>query len=159
MYRDGMIRLAAVPLTLLMLALSVAACGGDDGPSQEEWARNANEICTDAEKHLQDLGQANSVEQVANQIDTVVDEMQTSVDRLQDLDRPDGEAGEKAQKAVDSIASDIEDKGIPALEDLRDAIRDKDQQAAQQAYQRLQAVETSDSDKLAREAGLKGCAN
>jgi hypothetical protein len=153
-------RFAAAPLTLIVLVLGIAACGGgDDAPTKAEFADDANQICADAEKHLQDLGKATSINEVANQIDKVVDEMQSSVDRLQDLDPPDGEAGATAKKAVDALSSDIEDKGIPALEDLRDAIKDKDQQAAQQAYQRLQAVETTDSEKLARAAGIKGCAN
>jgi hypothetical protein len=154
-------RFAAAPLTLVLLVLGLAACGGDgggDAPSKADFAADANKICTDAEKHLQDLGKATSADQVADQIDKVVDEMQSSVDRLQDLDRPDGNAGEAARKAVDAISSDIEDKGIPALEDLRDAIKDKDQKAAQKAYQRLQAVETTNSTKLARDAGIKGCA-
>ena len=41
------------------------------------------------------------------------------------------------------IQSDIEGKGIPALEDLRDAVKSKDQAAAQKAAQELQAIETT----------------
>ena len=155
-------RFAAAPLTLIVLVLGLAACGGDgggDAPSQEEFAKSADQICTDAEKSLQELGKATSADEVANQLDKVIDETQGSVDKLKDLDRPDGDAGKAADKFVNALQSDIEDKGIPALEHLRDAIKSKDQQAAQKAYQELQSIQTTNSDKLAKAAGVTGCAN
>jgi hypothetical protein len=156
-----MTRLAAGPLTLLLLTVGLAACGGgDDGaPSKAEFASDAAKICSDAQKHLKDLGKPTSTDEIADQIDKVIDETRNSVDKLKDLDRPEGAAGKTAKKFVDALESDIEDKGIPALEDLRDAIKDKDEKAARQAYQRLQAIETTDSDRLARDAGAKACAS
>jgi hypothetical protein len=157
-----MTRFAAAPLTLLVLVLGLAACGGGgggDAPSQEEFAKSADQICSDAEKSLQELGKATSADEVANQLDKVIDETQGSVDKLKDLDRPDGDAGKAAEKFVNALQSDIEDKGIPALEHLRDAIKDKDQAAAQKAYQELQAIETSDSNKLAKAIGANGCSD
>jgi hypothetical protein len=150
-------RFAAAPLTLLLLVVGLVACGGSDAPSKEDFAASAGEICAEAEKQLQELGKANSPDEVADQLDKVIDETQKSVDKLTDLERPEGDAGEAAEKFVNALESDIEDKGIPALEDLRDAIKDKDSAAAQKAYQQLQAIETTDSDKLAREIGAKGC--
>jgi ElaB/YqjD/DUF883 family membrane-anchored ribosome-binding protein len=155
-------RFAAAPLTLILVVLGLVACGGggDDAPSKADFAADANEICKDAEEALQDVGRnASSPDEIADAVDKVIDETQKSVDRLKDLDRPDGAAGEAADKFVDALQSDIEDKGIPALEDLRDALKDNDQQAAQKAARRLQAIETTDSDRLAREAGVKGCAS
>jgi hypothetical protein len=152
-------RFAATPLVLLVLGL--VACGGDgggDAPSKADFAAEANKICTTTEKQLTNLGKASSTDEIADQIDKVIDAMQKSVDQLKDLERPDGAAGETAEKFVNAVDSDIGDKGIPALEDLRDAVKKKDQQAAQKAYQRLQTIETTTSDKLAREAGVKGCA-
>jgi hypothetical protein len=157
-------RFAAAPLTLIVLVLGLVACGGDDGggdaPSKAEFAASADRICNQAEKALQNVGQnANSPEEIAAAVDKVIDETQKSVDKLKDLDLPEGDAGEAAGKFVDALESDIEGKGIPALENLRDALKDKDAQAAQKAAQRLQAIETTNSDKLAREVGAKGCAN
>jgi intergrase/recombinase len=154
-------RFAATPVALLVLVLGLVSCGGDgggDAPSKAEFATQANKICTATEKQLTNLGKAASTDEIADQIDKVIDAMQKSVDQLKDLDRPDGAAGETAEKFVNAVDSDIGDKGIPALEDLRDAIKKKDQQAAQKAYRRLQTVETTTSDKLAQEAGVKGCA-
>jgi hypothetical protein len=152
-------RFAAAPLTLLLLVLGFAACGGDDAPTKADFAASADKICKDAEKALQDLGQPSSPDEVANAVDKVIDETQKSVDELKELERPDGDAGEAADKFVEALETDIEDKGIPALEDLRDALKDGDQEAAQKAAQRLQAIQTTDSDKLAREIGAKGCSD
>jgi hypothetical protein len=152
-------RFAAAPLVLIVLVLGLVACGGDGGaPSKADFAASANKICSTTEKQLTNLGKASSTDEIADQIDKVIDAMQNSVDQLKDLKRPDGAAGETAEKFVNAVDADIGDKGIPALEDLRDAIKKKDQQAAQKAYQRLQTIETTNSDKLAREAGVKGCA-
>ena len=147
------------PLTVLLLALVPVACGGSDAPSKDEFVKNAEQICSDAAKQLNDLGKATTPEEVADQLDKVIDETQKSVDDLSELERPEGDAGKQAQRFVAVLESDIEDKGIPALEKLRDAIKDKDTQAAQQAYQQLAAIETTDSDKLAKQLGADGCAD
>jgi hypothetical protein len=155
-------RFAAAPLTLIVIVLGLVACGGGDGdaPSKADFAASADKICKNAETALQNVGEnAKSPDEVAAAVDKVIDETQKSIDDLQDLEQPDGDAGEAANKFVDALSSDIEDKGIPALEDLRDALKDNDQQAAQQAAQKLQAIETTNSDKLASDVGAKGCAN
>jgi hypothetical protein len=151
-------RFAAVPLTLILLALGVAACGGDDAPSKADFAASAEKICKDAEKQLRGLGESKTRAQVADSIDKAIDATQTSVDELQDLDLPEGEAGDQAQEFVDAIEREI-DKGIPALEDLGEAIKTNDDKAAQEAYGRLQEIQDTESDKLARELGIEGCAN
>jgi hypothetical protein len=158
-------RFAAVPLTLLVLAVALVACGGDgdgggDAPSKAEFAASADKVCAEAETALQNVGKnANSPAEIAAAVDTVIDQTQKSIDKLKALDRPEGDAGEAADKFVNAMSSDIEDKGIPALEELRDALKDNDQAAAQKAAQKLQSIETTNSDKLARAAGANGCAN
>jgi hypothetical protein len=154
-------RFAATPLTLIVLVLGLVACGGGDGdaPSKADFAADADKICKNAETALQGVGQnASSPDEIAAAVDKVIAQTQKSVDELKDLDRPDGDAGEAADEFVDAMRSDIEEKGIPALEDLRDALKKNDQQAAQDAAQKLQAIETADSDKLARAVGAKACA-
>jgi hypothetical protein len=155
-------RLAAAPLTTLVLALGIVACGGggSDAPTKAEFAADADKVCATAEKNLGDIGQnATSRAEIAKAVDTVIDETQKSLDDMKALDRPDGSAGEAADKFVSSLQSDIEDKGIPALEKLRDALKSNDQKAAQKAAQDLQAIDSSDTNKLALAAGAKGCAN
>jgi hypothetical protein len=152
-------RFAAVPLIPVVLVLAVSACGGgDDAPSKAEFAEQAEKICANAEKQLDNIGEnATSPDEIADAVDKVIDQSQSSLDELRDLDRPDGDDGEAADKFVAALERDIEDKGIPALEELRDAVRDNDQAAAQKAAQELQAIETSDTDKLAKDIGADGC--
>ena len=150
-------RFAAAPLILIVLGL--AACGGgDDAPSKADYAADAERICKDAEKELQGLGEGSSADEVAAAIDKAIEKTRSSVDELKELKRPDGATGEQAEEFVNAIESEI-DKGVPALRDLGQAVKDNDQKAAQDAYRRLQEIEDTDTDKLARELGITGCAN
>jgi flavin-binding protein dodecin len=154
-------RFAAVPLTLIVLVLGLVACGGGDSgaPSKADFAANANKICQDADKELQDLAAGSSRAQITQAIDKAIDQTQNSVDKLKALERPDGDAGQAADKFVNAVQTDIEKNGIPVLKDLRDAFKNNDQKAVQKAVQRLQGLETTDSSKLARDIGAKACAN
>jgi hypothetical protein len=155
-----MIRFAAAPLTLIVLAVGLVACGGDDAPSEADFATDAKKICQNAENELQDVAEdASSPDEIAAAVDEVIDETQNSVDELKELDLPEGAAGEEAERFVNALEADIEDKGIPALEDLRDAVKANDQQAAEKAAERLQAIETTNSTKLARKLGIDACAS
>jgi hypothetical protein len=153
-------RFAAAPLALVLAAFGVASCGGGgDAPSKAEFAADANKICAEAEQGLKDLNKSTTPDELADALDKGIDQTQKSVDKLKDLDRPDGAAGETADKFVSALETQIQDKGIPVLEDLRDAIKKNDQKAAQDAYQRLQKIETADANKFARQLGAKGCAD
>jgi hypothetical protein len=152
-------RFAALPLIPVVLVLGFAGCGGgDDAPSKADFAKEAETICENAEKQLDNIGEnAESPDEIASAIDKVIEQSQSSVDELRELERPDGDAGEAAEKFVNALETDIEDKGIPALEELRDAVKANDQQAAQEAAQKLQAIETSNTDELAKDIGASGC--
>jgi ElaB/YqjD/DUF883 family membrane-anchored ribosome-binding protein len=152
-----MTRLAA--LLLGLLALGMADCGGDDAPSREDFADRANEICRDAERVLEDVGEkAETPEEIANAVDRVIEESRNAVDELGELERPEGEAGETAERFVDSTRKEIEDRGIPALEDLRDAVENEDQQAVEDASQRLKEIDTDESNRAADDLGANACA-
>jgi hypothetical protein len=152
-----MIRLATILFGVL--AFGLAACGGDDAPSRQDFAEDASKICRDAEQALEDVGQnAESPEDIANAVDRVIEESRNAVDELADLERPEGEDGETAERFVSATRREIEDEGIPALEDLRDALEKDDQAGAQEAAQRLQEVETNDSNRAAQELGADACA-
>jgi hypothetical protein len=154
-----MIRLAW--LAAVAAAFALGACGGgDDAPTKAEFGDAADKVCANAEKALNDIGTgAKSRADIAEAVDKVIDATRQSLEDVKDLDRPEGAAGEAADKFVDSLSTDIEDKGIPELEKLRDAVKSNDQKAAQKAAAELQAIDSGDTDRLARAAGAKGCAD
>lgn len=153
-----MTRLA--PVLLGLLAFALASCGGgDDAPSQEDYADRASEICREAERSLEDVAEgAQSPEEIAQAVDRVIEESRNAVDELADLERPEGEAGETAQEFVESNRRQIEGEAIPVLEDLREALEDRDQQAAQEAARRLQEIDSGPTTRTARRLGADACA-
>jgi hypothetical protein len=152
-----MIRLA--PILLALLAFGLAACGGDDAPSRQEFADRADEICRKAERAFENVGEnAESPEEIADALDRVIEESRNALDDLADLEQPEGDAGETAEEFVDATRTEIQDEGIPALEDLREAIESGDQEAAQAAAQRLQGIDSEASNRAARELGADACA-
>jgi hypothetical protein len=148
-------RLALVPLLALSL---LAACNSDDAPTKAEFAKEAERICSQAQDDLQDIGQgAESPDELAGVVEDVVERLRQSVEELNDLERPDGEAGETAERFVDAIDGQISDEGIPLLEDFRDAVEENDRQAAQQALGKLEQIDESQTDALARQIGAQAC--
>jgi hypothetical protein len=53
--------------------------------------------------------------------------------------------------------SELNEQIIPAMEELRDALKKKDVQGVQAAAKKLQDLETSRSDNAARELGATDC--
>jgi hypothetical protein len=147
------------PILVAALALALAACNGDDAPSQEDYAQDAERICRDAFTRLEELGSdAETPQDIAEAIDSVIAETRRTIDELEALERPDGDAGETAGDFVAAVRSDANDEAIPALQDLRTALEDRDEQAARDAAERLQSLDASRSDRLARELGATECA-
>jgi hypothetical protein len=150
------------PLAILLVSVGLAACGGDDdsgsAPSKAEFANNAEKICRDTEKELESIGDgANSPDEVANAIDQVIEKGQKAADDLVALERPEGEAGQTAEEFSEGFQSELNDQIVPALEDLQAALKKKDVEAVQAAAKKLQDLETSKSDRAARELGATAC--
>jgi hypothetical protein len=154
------VRLAAAALAVLGLA--AGGCGGGDAPSRAEFAKRIEKICNDTQRRIQSVGaRATSRQDVADAVDEVIDQSRRSVDDLKALDLPGGDAHDTAKKFVDAW-SKVADEGVPALEDLRDALKQSDRRAAQRtardAARRLQAIETGDVNRYARALGADDCA-
>jgi hypothetical protein len=147
------------PLAVLLVSLGLLACGGDDAPSKQEFANDADQICRETEKEIEKIGQsAESPEALADVLDEVIDKSREAADDLVALERPEGADGDTAEKFVEGFQSELEETLIPALEDLREAVKAKDEQAVQEAAQQLQQLEASESDRYARELGASACA-
>jgi hypothetical protein len=152
-----MTRLA--PILLSLLALTVVSCDGDDTPSQRDFAEQANEICRSAKQTLKSVGEgAQTPEEIVKAIDRVIEESRDTVNDLADLERPEGAAGQRAARFVDATRREIEGEGIAALEELREAVESRDQEAAQQVAERLREIDTGASNEAARKVGANACA-
>ena len=152
-----MTRLA--PILLSLLALTVVSCDGDDAPSQRDFAEQANEICRSAKQALKSVGEgAQTPEEIVKAIDRVIEESRDTVNDLADLERPEGAAGQRAARFVDATRREIEGEGIAALEELREAVESRDQEAAQQVAERLREIDTGASNEAARKVGANACA-
>jgi hypothetical protein len=155
-----MTRLA--PILISLLAVAIASCGGDDGdepPSRADFAERANEICRQTQQSLDDVGEnAETPQDIVEAVDRVVEASRDAVDELADLERPEGAAGQTAEEFVQLTRKEIENQGIPALEDLRGAIESGDQDAVRKAALRLRNIDPSESNRVAREVGADACA-
>jgi hypothetical protein len=153
--------------TLVVLGvLAVAGCGGDDGGdggggvTKEEFATSAEEVCADLEKQSDELAQ-NEPESVEEIVDFTQEARRTAEDavkRVRELEVPEGEDGDTAREWQDAVATEAEEQLIPALDDLEKAAEANDEQAILAAAQRIQGIEATESDRLARELGAEGCA-
>lgn len=152
-----MTRLA--PILLTLLAFVAASCNGDDGPSQEEFADQANEICREAKRSLDNVAEgADGPEDIVEAIDELIAETRNTIGELDGLERPEGDAGETAERFVRATRREIQDDGIPALEELRRAVEGEDNAAIRAAAVRLQRIDSSASNRAARALGATDCA-
>jgi soluble cytochrome b562 len=144
------------------MSLGLAACGDDDGgnaPSRAEFAKNAEQICRDTEKELESFGEdVGGAEEAGAAIDKVIEASRRAADKLADLEPPEGEAGETAQRFTEGFQQELEEKLIPALEELKRALQANNPKAMQEAVAKLQALEATESDRYARELGINACA-
>ena len=154
-------------LALVLLTFGLVACGDDDdgggggggdAPSKAEFAAQADKICKETEKEFESIGKsAESPEEVADAIDKVIDESKNAADDLVALDRPDGADGETATKFVETFQKELNEKLVPALEDVKTALEEKDAQKVQEAAANLQKLEATESDQYARDLGATAC--
>jgi hypothetical protein len=112
-----------VTVLILMSAFSLSGCGGDDGSdttSPSEWA---DTLCTDLSQWKSSVtsiaasfGGGNlSQQQVQNAANDFADATETLVGDLQDLGRPETEAGQQAQDEVNRLADELQ-TGIGEVE-------------------------------------------
>ena len=139
-------------------SLALVACGGDDAPSREEFAREADRICADFEKASDSLGSPESVAEIAPFAQKASGEIDKVIKRLDELETPSGEDGEKADRFIAAVKADAAGKIKPALAEMKTAAKKKDEKGVVAAAEKIQKIDTSKSDDLARQAGARGCA-
>jgi hypothetical protein len=152
--------LVGLSLVMVVAIGVVVSLRQDDAPSQEAFAERANEICREAERSLENVGEgAESPEEIIPAIDRVMEEIRNTVDELADLERPEGDAGQRAEEFVDATRREIEEVGIPGLRELREAVENRDQDEARRVARRLRQIDSRASNQAAREVGATACAD
>ena len=94
---------------------------------------------------------------MADAIDEVIEGVARRRRRPGGAGAPRRRDGQTAEEFSEGFKSELNDKIVPALEDLQAALRKKDVQGVQAAAEKLQSLETSKSDKAARELGATAC--
>ncbi len=150
----------SLPALAAAAALAIAGCG-EDKPTREEFAASAEKVCADLEKQSERLSNSepDNVEEIAQFARDARKTAEDAVKRVQALEVPDGDDGEKAKQWQDAVEREAQDELIPALDQLEKAANDNDQQALLAAAQKIQGLESEESDKLARDIGAEGCAD
>ena len=156
--RAGCHRAAAL-LILVFVAAVVAGCGGSSAPSRATYGKNIDKICStfdDRVNAIQRKAPKTTDELVAfaDELRRAIDE---GVDKLSAVERPDGDDGVKAQRWIDAFKRQADEQIKPALAALKDAARRKDTAALHRAALRIQKVDDTRVNQLAREAGSRSC--
>jgi hypothetical protein len=105
-----------IVVVILISAFSLSACGGDDGSETTSASEWADSLCTDLGQWKSSVtsvassfGGGNlSQEQIQDAVNDVAGATETLVGNLQDLGRPDTEAGQEAQDAVNQLADELQ---------------------------------------------------
>jgi hypothetical protein len=144
---------------LLPSVIALGACGGD-GVSKEDYARDLDEVCSDLEEQTRAIGQVrpDNPRELTEQLDKIRVAIRDGIQRLRDIERPDGDDGERAAEYLDRVASDFEDQLVPALDELAEAVKAKDEIKVRAAAARLQSIDDRKTEALARDLGADGCA-
>ena len=146
------VRRALIPLAAVVL---VAACGGEDRLSRDEYVKQADAICADYEEKLEEqeraLQEAESPDELASVIDRAIPTIREGTDRLDALEPP-----EDLESQVNQW-NRLNDENIKKLEQIRDAAKAGDTGKIGSLGEEISANE-EDADKLARDIGLRDCA-
>jgi hypothetical protein len=159
-------------MTRLLIAMTIglaalAGCGGDDdddggGPSREAFVADANAICRDGEKKIdevtadgqQELSQASSeAEQrkvIGDLLEMTADAYRPYLDRLRDLEPPE-DLAEEWSSFTDGVT-----KAFDLIPELAAATRDNDEQRLQELTDQFSDI-ARDTRPFAERAGLNDC--
>ena len=141
-----------------LAALAFAGCGGDDGPSLADFAKDAEKVCDDGEKKLDAVETPQDVAAVPKFTEDVKKVANEVSDDMGALDTPSGDDGDKAGEFVDSFQADISDTLLPKLDEIKQTAEGGDEKATAAALREIGELDTDKTDKLARDIGADSCA-
>jgi hypothetical protein len=150
---------AAGLLIVVALAAVVGGCGGSSAPSKATYGKNVDKLCSTLDDRVSAIQKqapttTDELVQFADDLEKVIDD---GVNQLDDVERPDGDDGKKAEAWIKELTKQKDEAIKPALEELKTAAQKKDTAAIQRAVQRIQQVDEKKVNQLAREAGARSC--
>jgi hypothetical protein len=136
------------------LGLLAVGCGGGGGGrlSEAEFREQANAICLEYDRRIEDLGEPGSLEEVPEFVNQAIPIIEEGLAELRELEPP-----EELEADYDRMLDETE-RSVGVAERLRDAAAEGDQQAVQDALEEGNAAD-SESDRIARDLGLDECAD
>lgn len=133
---------------LIVTGLVAAACGG--GPTREEYAEQADEICADAEERFQELETPQDVEDLEAFVDEATQEMDRLIERLRELEPP-----EEVQEEVGTMLDNLE-AAVEEFPGLLEAARSQDLEQIQEINMQIEE-RVNAANEAAQEIGLERC--
>lgn len=136
----------------LTCAAALAACGGDDRLSAEDYRTQGNEACEAYEQRVRELAQPSSLDDVPEYADQAQAELTELIDTLDELQPPDD-----LEQRHDELVR-LGRQSVEALGDLSAAGESGEQQQIQRALAGAARLDQQ-SDQLSRDLGLEACAD
>jgi hypothetical protein len=154
--RAGCHRAAAAAVVVAVLA---AGCGGSSAPSRASYGKDVDRICATLEDRVGAIQRdaPSTPDELVAFADKLARTLDDGVRELKAVERPDGDDGVKAQRWLDALQRQSHDAKA-ALAALKEAARKRDGAAVARAIQRIQRIDSSRVDRLAADAGARGCA-
>jgi uncharacterized protein YoxC len=118
------LRVASMVAVAAALVIAAGCGGGDDTSATEQWASSACSAVNTWMSSIESIGDSLKEDPTKEGIDKAYDDLtsstQTLVDDLKGLGRPETEAGQEAEDAINALADDLDQ----SLEEMQTAIDD-----------------------------------
>jgi hypothetical protein len=132
------------------VVLVTAGCGGDDGVTHAEWARDADAVCAEYERRTAALGTADELPELAALLDRAIPLFDGERAEVGRLDAPEGDEDRIAQ-----MLAHLEKAGAAARR-ARAAARRGNEQAVGVAINESDSA--AQAQHVARDLGARTCA-
>ena len=144
---------------MVALAAIAAGCGGSSAPSKATYGKNVDKLCSTLDDRVSAIQKQapTTTDELVKFADDLEKVIEDGVNQLDDVERPDGDDGKKAEAWIKELTKQKDEAIKPALEELKTAAQKKDTAAIQRAVQRIQQVDEKKVNQLAREAGARSC--
>ena len=150
--KDASARAMKLAALAILSAATLAACGGGDRLSEDEFREQANGICAEYNEKIADLGNPTSPEDIPEYVERGIPIIEEGIAELRELNPP-----EEMEADFDRMLDETE-KTIPAARQLSEAAADQDAEAVQEAISQGQESD-AETDRIATELGLDECAS